>query len=647
MRTRLQAFWNHPWTVVAWNIALVMMLYTILRLSCYYMDRSIFPNIDTQHLIEILIGGTRFDLTAILYLSSLYIIGSLLPFPATWRENKVYQKVLVWLYWVPNAIGLIINAADSVYIRFSDRRATCASFTEFSNEDNLGIILVNGIVEYWYVTLLGLAVLFAFFYGTRRTFSLPRMKPSIYYPTEVVIFVLSVYFSIIGIRGGFGAYTRPITLSNALQYTNAPRESALVLNTPFSLMKTIESSPYVEKNYFPADEVETHMSPIHPAESNKMRMDNVVVIIWESCSKEYIGFFNKDIPGYEGYTPFLDSLLGQSVTFRYSYASGRKSVDAMPSVLSSIPMLIEPYTLSPYSTNEVSSIAERLGKKGYTTAFFHGAPNGSMGFQAYARSAGFGAYYGMTEFNDETQYDGTWAILDEPFLQYYANTMSTMKEPFMTAVFTASSHHPFKVPAQYKDTFPKGNLPIHEPLGYTDHALRRFFENVSRQPWFDHTLFVIMADHTNQLSLPEYTNSRGLYEIPIAFYHPHLTPELSEQVVSQTDIMPSVMGWLGYDEPYFSFGENALTKEKEHPYAVCYNAPVYQIFSDSLLLQFDGEQVTGVFDYRSDRYVKDNIAKTIAPERIAPMADYLKAFIQQYIHRMVKNELTVREEENK
>lgn len=641
----LQTFWKHPWTVVACNILLVMVLYTILRLFCYYMDRVIFPDIDTPHLIEILIGGMRFDLTAILYLSSLYIIGSLLPFPAAWRENKIYQKVLLWLYWIPNAAGIIVDAADSVYIRFVDRRATCAFFTEVSNDDNMGIVIANGIVEYWYAVVMLIAVLCVFFYFTRRTFSLPRVKLYIYYPAEVIIFVLSIYFSVIGIRGGFGRYTRPITLSNALQYTNAPRESALVLNTPFSLMKTIENSTYVEKTYFKPEEVEEHMSPIHPAESHQMRTDNVVVIIWESCSKEYVGFYNHDIPGYTGYTPFLDSLLAQSVTFDFSYASGRKSVDAMPSVLSSIPMLIEPYTLSPYSTNEVSSIAERLGKKGYTTAFFHGAPNGSMGFQAYARAAGFDAYYGMTEFNDETQYDGTWAIWDEPFLQYYANTMSTMKEPFMTAVFTASSHHPFKVPAQYKDTFPKGNLPIHEPLGYADHALRRFFENVSKQPWFDHTLFVIMGDHTNELILPEYTNSRGLYEIPIAFYHPQWTPQKRAQVVSQTDVMPSVLGWLGYDEPYFAFGENVLTKEKVHPYAVCYNAPVYQIFSDSLLLQFDGENVTGVYDFREDRYLKHNLSKTIAPERIAPMEDYLKAYIQQYIHRMVNNELTVKSEE--
>ena len=639
---KLKAFWKHPWTVVACNLLLIMAIYTIMRIFCYWMDRAIFPNIDTAHLIEILLGGMRFDLTAILYLSSVYIIGSLLPLPANWRENTIYQKVLLWFYWIPNAAGIIVNMADSVYIQFVDRRATCAFFTEVSNDDNMGIVIANGIVEYWYAVVALILILVAFFCLTRRTFSLPRTKWYIYYPVEIALFAVSIYFSVIGIRGGFGSYTRPITLSNALQYTNAPRESALVLNTPFSVMKTIENTTYVERNYFDADELAEHMTPIHEAEKGEIRTDNVVVIIWESCSKEYVGFYNQDKEGYIGYTPFLDSLLTQCVTFDYSYASGRKSVDAMPSALSSIPMLIEPYTLSPYSTNEVSSIAERLGKKGYTTAFFHGAPNGSMGFQAYARSAGFGAYYGMTEFNNDAEFDGTWAIWDEPFLQYYANTMSTMQEPFMTAVFTASSHHPFKVPAQYKDSFPKGPLPIHEPLGYADHALRKFFENVRQQPWFEHTLFVILADHTNELIRPEYTNSKGLYEIPIAFYHPQLTPEKRQQVVSQTDIMPSVLAWLGYDEPYFAFGQNVLTADKQYPYAVCYNAPVYQIFSDSLLVQFDGEQVTGVYDFHADPYLRQNLAKTIEPERIAPMTDYLKAYIQQYIHRMVNDELTVK-----
>ena len=609
-----------------------------MRLFCYAVNGAMFPNVSGAHLWEMMAGGMRFDLTAVLYLSSLYIIGELLPLPLGWRENKVYQQVLKWLFLVPNGLGILVNMIDIVYIRFTDRRTTCTFFSEFANDNNLWRILGQGIFEYWYVTLFGLAVLAVLFWGFRETPNstkpvLDQHLTLIKCIFQWVVFVVSIYFSVIGIRGGFGRYTRPITISNAMQYVNTPRETALVLNTPFSLMKSLENTRYVEPQYFSADELPQHMNPENKVQGTRDKVqgtrDNIVVIILESFSKEYIG----------RYTPFLDSLLAESLTYEYSFASGRKSIDAMPSILSSIPSLIEPYIVTPYSTNSVSSIADCLKRKGYQTAFFHGAPNGSMGFQAYARSAGFEHYYGMDEFGDKSEYDGTWAIWDEPFLQYYAKTMSTMQEPFMTAVFTASSHHPFKVPEQYKDSFPKGTLPIHETIGYADYALRRFFETASRQPWFERTLFVITADHTNELETPEYTNAKGLYEVPIAFYHPHSSffKGQREGVISQTDIMPSVLMYVDYDEPFVAFGEDAVTDIKRHPYAVCYNAPLFQIFSDSLLVQFDGEQVVAVYDFREDKELKENIKGTIAPERTAPMVDYLKAYIQQYIHRMIED----------
>ena len=634
----MRALWRHPWTVVVCNVLLIMALYSSMRLFCYAVNGAMFPNVSGAHLWEMMAGGMRFDLTAVLYLSSLYIIGELLPLPLGWRENKVYQQVLKWLFLVPNGLGILVNMIDIVYIRFTDRRTTCTFFSEFANDNNLWRILGQGIFEYWYVTLFGLAVLAVLFWGFRDTPNstkpvLDQHLTLIKCIFQWVVFVVSIYFSVIGIRGGFGRYTRPITISNAMQYVNTPRETALVLNTPFSLMKSLENTRYVEPQYFSADELPQHMNPENKVQGTRDKgqgtRDNIVVIILESFSKEYIG----------RYTPFLDSLLAESLTYEYSFASGRKSIDAMPSILSSIPSLIEPYIVTPYSTNSVSSIADCLKRKGYQTAFFHGAPNGSMGFQAYARSAGFEQYYGMDEFGDKSEYDGTWAIWDEPFLQYYAKTMSTMQEPFMTAVFTASSHHPFKVPAQYRDSFPKGTLPIHETIGYADYALRRFFETASQQPWFERTLFVITADHTNELETPEYTNAKGLYEVPIAFYHPHSSffKGQREGVISQTDIMPSVLMYVDYDEPFVAFGEDAVTDIKRHPYAVCYNAPLYQIFSDSLLVQFDGEQVVAVYDFREDKELKENIRETIEPERTAPMVDYLKAYIQQYIHRMIED----------
>ena len=640
----MKQIWEHPWIVGTNNLLLVMVLYTLSRLFFYWVNIDLYPNVSANHLSEMLIGGVRFDLTALLYLNSLYLLLVLLPLPATIRNQNKYIRIANWCFWLPNILGFIVNCMDIIYARFTGRRTTCTIFTEFQNDGNLASIIWQSMWQYWYVTLFSIAILTLLIICTRKKWHIShtytRWK---YYLIETTLMLGTIYFVVIGIRGGFGKYTRPITISNAMQYTNAPQETAILLNTPFTLMKSLENTTYIHPNYFSNEDAERIFSPIHTDEieqNNRLGQTNVVILILESFSKEYIGFYNQHLDEYEGFTPFLDSLLLHSVTYSYSFASGRKSIDAMPSVLSSIPMLIEPYIVTPYSTNAVSSLAACLREEGYITAFFHGAPNGSMGFQAYARSAGFEKYFGMDEYDEIGDFDGTWAIWDEEFLQYYACTMSQMQQPFMTAVFTASSHHPFRIPERYNGTFPKGTLPIHQCIGYTDYALRKFFEYAKQQDWYENTLFVLTADHTNQVSLPEYATAKGLFEVPIAFYSPKWDQgKLQTQgAVSQTDIMPSVLAYLGYDKPFFAFGADILTKEKKHPLAICYNHPVYQLLSDSLLMQFDGKEIRAVYNYHTDPTLQQNIANKIDTKELET---YLRAYIQQYIYRLTTNQLTI------
>lgn len=636
---------KHPWLICALNLLLVMAIYTLSRVFFYWINIDLYPNVDNAHLIEMVMGGWRFDLTALLYLNSLYILLILLPLPVQIRNNEQYIRVTNYSFYIPNIIGLIANTMDMVYVRFTDRRTTCTLFTEFQNDGNLAQIILQAAGQYWYVTLFGIAIIALLIVASRKTWQIKTPSRTwMYYLANSALMVVSIYFVVIGIRGGFGKYTRPITISNAMQYANTPQETAILLNTPFSLMKSLENTTYIHPHYFSNEEAEAIFSPIHIDEIEKnerLGKTNVVIVILESFSKEYIGFYNQDIAGYQGYTPFLDSLLTHSVTYTHSFASGRKSIDAMPSVLSSIPMLIEPYIVTPYSTNAVSSLAACLRDEGYATAFFHGAPNGSMGFQAYARSAGFEQYFGMDEYDGIDAFDGTWAIWDEEFLQYYAQRMSQMQEPFITAVFTASSHHPFRVPERYEGVFPQGDKPIHPCVGYTDHALRKFFAYAQQQAWYENTLFVITADHTNQVSLPEYATAKGLFEVPIAFYSPQWSQgEVHEQsAVSQTDIMPSVLAYLGYQKPFFAFGKDILTKEKETQWAVCYNHPAYQLLSDSLLLQFDGQNTYAVYNYQNDPLLQNNIANEID---YSAMERYLRAYIQQYIYRLTTNQLTIK-----
>ena len=376
---------------------------------------------------------------------------------------------------------------------------------------------------------------------------------------------------------------------------------------------------------------------------------NVIILIVESMGKEYIGSFNRDLDGgrYKGYMPFIDSLLEKSMTFEYSFANGRISMDAMPSILSGLPMMVEPFFLTPASLNDVDGISSMLDREGYTTSFFHGGHNISMGFSAYAHSIGYQHYYGLDEYCQSSKYggmddwDGKWAIWDEPFLQYTLDQLEGTKQPFLATVFTASSHHPYHVPEQYCDSLrDEGSQPIHKCVRYTDLALRRFFERASREPWYRNTIFVLVADHTNQSSHDVYKTDLGLYSIPIIFFTPDgsLEPRLDQATIAQqTDITPTLLHLLAYDKPYLAFGDDLLSADPAGTWAFSYNAGIYQFVKGDLLLQFDGHKTTGVYRYKTDTLLKHNLVGQL-PEQQS-MEQQLKAIIQQYMSRMNENRL--------
>lgn len=452
--------------------------------------------------------------------------------------------------------------------------------------------------------------------------------------------LVTLYFAIVGIRGGFKRDTRPISLNNAGAYINKPLEMAIVLNTPFTILRTLNKQALKPVHYFNNKKVEQIFNPVKNFKADSsMIKKNVVIIIVESFAKEYSGLLNKELTDYKGYTPFLDSLMQQSHTFTNAYANGRKSIDAMPSILTSIPSLIQPYVLSPYATNKLLGIGKILKKEGYKTAFFHGAPNGSMGFDAFVNLAGFDEYYGMDEYNNKADFDGYWGIPDDKFLQYMAKSMDTFKQPFVSTVFTLSSHHPFKLPSEFKGKFKGGPLPIHKVIQYMDYSLKHFFEKVSKMSWFKQTIFIITADHCNQSYLPEYNTTLGRHAIPIIFYDPsnqkHI--KLDSTLTQQIDIMPRLLRKLNYSGQFLSFGNDP--ENSKYPFVVNYNNGTWEYLQDPYFMQFRDNKIIGLYNYKSDRLLKHNlIHKTVIDTTF--MLNHLKAFIQQYQNRLIENRLT-------
>ena len=640
-----------PLLAVVCNLLLAFVVYFVARIAFLLENWSYFaPNLTFSHLLEMGQGGLVFDTSAIFVTNIPYIVLMLLPLHL--KERRAYQQTCRWLFVVVNSVALAVNLMDTVYFRFTLRRTTTTVFSEFSNEGNLGSIFVTETLHHWYLVVLFVLLVWAM-YRCCRTTTLRSDDLSWwrYDGAMLLSLLLLAPFIVAGIRGGFSTAVRPITISNANQYTDRPTEAALVLNTPFSLYRTIGKAVFVVPNYYDDKTLETIYSPVHqPLISQRSSLTskkNVVVLIVESFGREYIGALNRtlDDSRYRGYTPFVDSLIAHSVTFKYSYSNGRKSIDGMPSILSGIPMFVEPFFLTPASLNHVSGIASLLAPEGYHTAFFHGAQRGSMGFQAFARATGFQQYYGREDFESDKRFDGddtfdgTWAIWDEPFLQYFATKMSEMHEPFMTAVFTASSHHPFVIPEKYRERFPEEGIVMHKCIRYTDMSLSRFFQTASRQPWFNNTIFVLTNDHPNMSDHLEYQTDLGSFSSPIIIYEPgndQRTPEMQDKIAQHTDILPTLMGMLGYQKPYVAFGIDLLNTPAEDTWAVNYLNGIYQYVKHGHVLQFDGRQSKAVYAL-TDSLMQNNLLDRY-PRR-QQMERELKAIIQQYMARMTQDRL--------
>jgi len=632
---------NNIYLALFARIGIIALLFTITRILFYILNKGYFHLAGFGDLMTVLLYGIKFDFAAIGFINLLYIF--LQTIPLNIRYHKVYQKISEILFYITNAAALALNCVDLVFFRFIFRRTTWDVVKGSVIGDDFQTVFVKYLTDYWFVVLIwiGLVLLMIFLYRLTVVPSSYRIKGLKNYLKNSLWFLTAIAFAVVISRGGL--QLRPISLVSAAEYTS-PENIPLVVNTPFSIFSTYQMSAITEKNYFSDRDAQKIFDPvIH----NKVRQDdfrklNVVVIIVESLSEEYVGKLNKEktYPAYKGYTPFIDSLLDYSLYFRNSFANSKRSIEGIPAVASGLPSLMnDAYLTSVFSGNKINSLPLLLKKYGYTTSFFHGGKNGTMNFDAYSKVAGFDNYYGKNEYHNDKDYDGEWGIFDEPFLQYAAKTMNEVKKPFLSVIFTISSHHPYTIPVQYKNKFNKGTLEIHESIGYMDYALRQFFNTFSKMDCFDSTLFVITADHNSIVESDYYRNSVGAYAVPVIYYmHNSNLKQKSDTITQQIDIMPSILDFMHYPDSYAAFGKSVFDSLSPH-YAVSLVNNMYQLEKDGYVLQFANDKSIALFDLKQDMHLQHNLLTTY-PARAKNMETFLKAYIQTFNRRMIKNKLT-------
>lgn len=630
--------------VLLYRIFLAFFFYQIARLLFLFFNNDLLGIESISEYLKLAYYGTAFDTTAILYVNSIFILLSL--FPLVINTKKAYQRFLFYTYFIINGITYLMNFGDFIYFPFSQTRLTSSVFSVMENESNLGKVFIASMLQ---KPLVGVSfiltmILWIYLYKKVKINEQPIHNKMFYFGGSIITLCLSAVLVVGGIRGDFKHSTRPINMVDAHRHTQKPIHSNLVLNSVFSFFRTIGNNHFKEVNFVNEKFIQENIHPEKFYGGNVPHPHpNIVILIVESLGREYIGAFNEDknIKDYVSYTPFLDSLSKESLIFPNTFANGRQSIHGMSSVLSGIPALKDAFTSSPYANQKIQSIVSIANEMGYDTSFYHGAPNGSMGFLGFSNILGFKHYFGKTEYNNDADWDGIWAIWDEPFLQYFAKNTGK-SQPFMTTVFTASSHHPYNIPEQYKGKFKKGFVEMHEPIQYTDFALKKYFETAKKQDWFKNTIFVITGDHTNKIYYDEYKKVMNTFAVPLIFYSPNPIYQLkgkSDELAQQMDIYPTLAELMGYNKPIRSWGRSLISPAKHQHIIVNNNITFTNFIIGKHIYQFDGQEVVGIYDLNDLNLEKNLISKIGNQPEIEKNKLICKAWYQDYMHRIVNKKL--------
>lgn len=631
----------NEYKVLFYRIGLAYLFYMMARILFYFYNQNLIKIDSFIAFIKLCYHGLAFDTTTILYANSLFIILSVLPLLINTRKG--FQKFLFYLYFTVNLIFYTANFIDFIYYKYTFNRSTRASLDTLQNESNKGSLFLNFLVNYWHVFFLFFLMAFLWIYLYKKVKvkhheSKPNFK---YFLASVFSFLLITALCIGGIRGDFRKSTRPINLLDASRFVTDASQADFVLNTPFAIIRTWNTNTFKKVNLVDKTTIDSLIVPIKHYKNNPKTKPNVVILILESYAKEYISAFNKDmnIRNYKGYSPFVDSLSQHSMIYTNGYANGYKSIHGMSSVIAGIPSFKDAFTSSPYPKQKIESLVSVLKSEGYDTSFFHGAPNGSMGFLGFGNILGYDHYYGKNEYNNDADFDGVWGIWDEPFMQYFNKTISKKQQPFMATLFSVSSHEPYIVPDKYIGKFPKGDNPIHQCIGYTDYALKQFFNAAKKEKWYQNTIFVLVADHDNLIFYDDYLKDQNFHTVPILFFSPNKKyVGVNKDWAQQIDIYPTLLDMMGYDKPFRSWGRSLISEKKVPPFVMRYSSDHYQMMSGNYICTFDGEKAVGFYK-KEDKDLKNNLIGQRNAE-MNLLEKRCKAFLQDYMDRIIDKKLT-------
>ena len=308
---------------------------------------------------------------------------------------------------------------------------------------------------------------------------------------------------------------------------------------------------------------------------------NVVLISVESLSADFLGSFGND----RNLTPRLDALARESLLFTRLYATGTRTVRGLEAISLSLPPTPGHSVVKRPNNDHLFTLGGVFAEMGYEPLYIYGGYSYFDNMKAFFAGNGYTVVDRAALPREDVHYENIWGVADEDLFTLALRQLDARHRagrPFFAHIMTTSNHRPFTYPAGRID-LPAGSR--EGAVKYTDWAIGNFIDRVRETPWFDDTVFVILADHC--------ASSRGRTELPIGRFHiplliyapRHLAPAHIGQLASQIDVGPTLLGLLNFDYTSRFYGQDILAEGQQHQRALLANYQTVGYLQDGVLVE--------------------------------------------------------------
>ena len=284
---------------------------------------------------------------------------------------------------------------------------------------------------------------------------------------------------------------------------------------------------------------------------------NLILVSVESLSASYLGSYGSN----EALTPHLDAIASEGLKFTQTYATGTRTVRGLEALSLGTPPVPGQAIVRRPNNEHLTTLGEVLRHQGFDTFFVYGGYGYFDNMNAYFAANSYRVVDRTDIPTNKIVFENVWGVADEVLFDAtidHIDQRANKDKPFFAHVMTTSNHRPY--------TYPDGRIDIPSPGGrkgavkYTDYAIGKFIRDAQKKPWFQDTLFVFVADHCASVAGKTRLPVKN-YHIPLILYSPgNLKPGVYTPMISQIDIVPSLIEALGKRGDDLFFGRSIFEK---------------------------------------------------------------------------------------